>query len=180
MPFIPTPIEGLLVFEPKVVEDARGYFYESFNARLFEEAGITRPFVQDNQSRSSKGVLRGLHYQLAPHAQSKLVRVISGEVLDVAVDVRVGSPTFGHHFAIKLSAENKKQLYIPRGFAHGFLVTSDMAEFFYKCDGFYNKESERGIMFNDPALGIDWEFDLNQLILSDKDKANSLLAHAEV
>ena len=146
MPFIDTPIPGLFVFEPKVFEDARGYFFESFNASVFSEKGINVNFVQDNQSKSTYGILRGLHYQLDPFAQAKLVRVISGEVLDVAVDVRQGSPTFGQHYGIILSAENKKQLYIPRGFAHGFVVLSETAEFFYKCDNFYSKEHDAGIL----------------------------------
>ena len=156
MAFTETGMPGLVDFEPRVFEDSRGYFFESFNAQVFEAAGINRPFVQDNQSRSSKGILRGLHYQLDPMSQGKLVRVIVGEVLDVAVDLRSGSPTFGKHFSILLSAENKKQLYIPRGFAHGFVVLSPTAEFFYKCDNFYSKEHDAGIRFDDPTLNIDW------------------------
>lgn len=169
MPFIDTPIQGLFVFEPTVFEDARGYFFESFNQKNFAEKGINTNFVQDNQSKSTYGVLRGLHYQLNPYAQAKLVRVISGEVLDVAVDIRTGSPTFGKHFSIVLSDKNKKQLYIPRGFAHGFVVLSETAEFFYKCDNFYNKESEGGIIYNDPTLNIDWQFSESALIISEKD-----------
>jgi dTDP-4-dehydrorhamnose 3,5-epimerase len=176
MPFTPTSIPGLLIFEPPVYSDSRGYFFESFNTKVFEEAGITTPFVQDNQSRSVKGVLRGLHYQLAPMAQSKLVRVVTGEVLDVAVDIRQGSPTYLQHFSIVLSAENKKQLYIPRGFAHGFVVLSDVAEFVYKCDNFYSKEHDAGIRFNDPSLAIDWQIDLSTAIISEKDQNLPLLA----
>ena len=175
MPFLETPIRDLIVFEPKVWGDDRGYFYESFNANTFKEAGVTTPFVQDNQSKSVYGVLRGLHYQRGEHAQAKLVRVVSGEVLDVAVDIREGSPTFGQHYAILLSAENKRQLYVPRGFAHGFVVLSDSAEFFYKCDNFYNKESEGGLLWNDPALNIDWKIDAKDVLLSDKDKINPAL-----
>jgi dTDP-4-dehydrorhamnose 3,5-epimerase len=170
MPFLPTPIPDLLVFEPRVWNDERGYFFEAFNANTFKEAGIQTVFVQDNQARSTFGVLRGLHYQLEPHAQAKLVRVLEGEVLDVVVDIRNESPTYGQCFCIRLSAENKKQLYIPRGFAHGYVVLSDTAEFFYKCDNFYSKEHEGGIHYNDPDLKIDWEIDLDQAILSDKDK----------
>lgn len=169
MPFIDTPIPGLFVFEPKVFEDARGYFFESFNASVFSEKGINVNFVQDNQSKSTYGILRGLHYQLDPFAQAKLVRVISGEVLDVAVDVRKGSPTFGQHYGIILSAENKKQLYIPRGFAHGFVVLSETAEFFYKCDNFYSKEHDAGILYNDNTLNIDWKINPADIKVSEKD-----------
>ncbi len=179
MPFIDTPIPGLYVFEPQVFADARGYFYESFNAQVFGAKGINTEFVQDNQSFSTKGVLRGLHYQLAPYAQAKLVRVITGEVLDVAVDIRKGSPTFGQHFSIVLSAENKKQLYIPRGFAHGFVVLSDTATFFYKCDNYYNKEHDAGIRFNDPAIGIDWQLDPSLIQVSEKDAALPFFADAK-
>lgn len=180
MPFIKTDIPDLLVFEPKVFEDARGYFFESFNAKHFTDAGINPNFVQDNQSFSSRGVLRGLHYQLEPMAQSKLVRVLSGEVIDVAVDIRKGSPTFGKWFSILLSAENKKQLYVPRGFAHGYAVLSETAEFFYKCDNFYSKENERGIMFNDTTLNIDWGMNLDDAIISEKDMVNKSFAEAEM
>lgn len=169
MSFSETPIEGLLIFEPKVFEDARGYFFESYNANVFAGRHLEEAFVQDNQSKSSYGVLRGLHYQLNPFSQAKLVRVISGEVLDVAVDIRQGSPTFRKHFAITLSAENKKQLYIPRGFAHGFVVLSETAEFFYKCDNFYAKDFDAGILYNDPELNIDWKIDASKLIVSEKD-----------
>jgi dTDP-4-dehydrorhamnose 3,5-epimerase len=170
MPFLPTPIPDLLVFEPRVWNDERGYFFEAFNANTFTEAGIQTVFVQDNQARSTFGVLRGLHYQLEPHAQAKLVRVLEGEVLDIVVDARTESSTYGQWYGIRLSAENKKQLYIPRGFAHGYVVLSDTAEFFYKCDNFYSKEHEGGIHYNDPNLKIDWEIDLDQAILSEKDK----------
>ncbi len=170
MPFFTTDIPGLLVFEPKVFEDERGYFYESYNEAIFKQQGIDLRFVQDNHSQSVYGVIRGLHYQLPPFAQSKLVRTIAGNVLDVAVDLRYGSPTFGRHYAIELSSENKKQLYIPKGFAHGFSVLSDKAELLYKCDGFYNKESEGGIIYNDAALAIDWRIPSEKAIISEKDK----------
>lgn len=169
MPFIETPIQDLLIFEPKILEDARGYFFESFNSAIFAEKNINTNFVQDNQSKSTYGVLRGLHYQLNPFAQAKLVRVISGEVLDVAVDIRQNSPTFGEHFSIILSAENKKQLYIPRGFAHGFVVLSETAEFFYKCDNFYSKEHDAGIIYFDPSLKIDWKLKHDEILVSEKD-----------
>lgn len=170
MPFLDTPVEGLKIFEPQVWKDDRGYFYEAFNQQRFEEAGITVPFVQDNQARSTRGVLRGLHYQVGDMAQAKLVRVLEGEVLDMVVDIRPGSATYGKWFSLRLSAENKRQLFVPRGFAHGYLVLSSTAEFFYKCDNFYSKAHEGGILFNDAKLGIDWEFDLNEVILSEKDK----------
>jgi len=169
MPFIKTDFPGLIVFEPKVFGDHRGYFYESYNANSFKEGGIDTTFVQDNQARSTYGVLRGLHYQLGEHAQAKLVRVIEGAVLDVVVDLREGSPTYGQSYGIELSAENKKQLFVPRGFAHGYVVLSETAEFFYKCDNFYNKESEGGLIYNDPQLKIDWKVDLSKAQLSEKD-----------
>ena len=174
MPFTETPIQGLVIYEPMVFEDSRGFFFESFNEKIFSREGITRSFVQDNQSRSSYGVIRGLHYQLSPHAQSKLVRVLSGKILDVAVDIRKGSPTYGRHFAIELSAENKKQLYIPHGFAHGFSVLSDTADVLYKCDAFYSKESEGGIRYNDPVLQIDWKIAAGKEVVSEKDIQNPL------
>ena len=170
MPFQETGIADLLVFEPKVWGDERAYFYEAFNKNTFQKAGIHREFVQDNQARSSYGVLRGLHYQLPPFEQAKLVRVLTGEVLDVVVDLRENSPTYGQHFGIILSEENKKQLYVPRGFAHGYVVLSETAEFFYKCDNFYSKAHEGGLLFNDPQLNIDWKIDLSQAILSEKDQ----------
>ncbi len=170
MPFIDTHIPDLFVFEPKIIEDARGYFFESFNAALFAERNINTNFVQDNQSKSTFGVLRGLHYQLNPFAQAKLVRVISGEVLDVAVDIRQNSATYGQHFSIILSAENKKQLYIPRGFAHGFVVLSETADFFYKCDNYYSKDQDAGIMYNDGGLHIDWILEADKIKVSEKDQ----------
>ncbi len=170
MPFIETGIKDLKIFEPQVWGDDRGYFFESFNANTFKEAGINTTFVQDNQARSTYGVLRGLHYQVGENAQAKLVRVIEGAVLDVAVDLRPQSPTYGQHFGVVLSAENKKQLFVPRGFAHGYVVLTPTAEFFYKCDNFYHKESEGGLLYNDPTLAIDWQIDLKDAQLSDKDK----------
>jgi dTDP-4-dehydrorhamnose 3,5-epimerase len=155
-----TPLAGVLVLEPKVFGDARGFFYESFNARDFEHAtGLKETFVQDNHSKSAKGVLRGLHYQ-TQHAQGKLVRVTQGSVFDVAVDIRQGSPTFGQWFGLELSAENKKQIWIPAGLAHGFLVTSDSAEFLYKTTDYYHPEFERSLLWNEPVLGIDWPLHL--------------------
>ena len=174
MPFIPTPIPGLLIFEPKVFEDSRGYFFESFNLSIFRTEGIDINFVQDNQSSSQYGVIRGLHYQLNPHAQTKLIRVLSGSILDIALDIRKGSPTYGKSFAVELSAENRKQLFIPHGFAHGFSVLTKSAEVLYKCDAFYNKESEGGILFNDPALKIDWKIPASKAIISEKDRHNPL------
>jgi dTDP-4-dehydrorhamnose 3,5-epimerase len=169
MPFIETEFPGLIIFEPQVWGDDRGYFYESYNYNSFKSAGIDNIFIQDNQARSTYGVLRGLHYQLGEHAQAKLVRVIEGSVLDVVLDLREGSPTFGKHFSIELSVENKKQLLVPRGFAHGYVVLSETAEFFYKCDNFYNKASEGGVIYNDPQLKIDWKIDLKDAVLSEKD-----------
>jgi dTDP-4-dehydrorhamnose 3,5-epimerase len=180
MPFRETEFPDLRVFEPAIFKDERGYFYESFNQRVFTEAGINESFVQDNQSFSRKGTLRGLHYQLDPFAQAKLVRVIQGEVLDVVVDLRKGSPTFGKYLSIRLSGENHTQLYIPRGFAHGYAVLSETALFFYKCDSLYNKQAERGILYNDPELNIDWQTDMNTAIISEKDKLNSLFRNAEM
>jgi dTDP-4-dehydrorhamnose 3,5-epimerase len=179
MPFIQTPIQDLLVFEPKVIEDSRGYFFESFNLKNFLAEGIEINFVQDNQSLSLYGVIRGLHYQLQPHPQVKLIRVLAGKILDVAVDIRKGSPTFGKSFSIELSAENKKQLFIPAGFAHGFSVLSERAEVLYKCDSFYNRESEAGILHNDPSLGIDWRIPAGKQIVSEKDSKLPLFADCE-
>lgn len=170
MPFIETGFAGLKIFEPRVFTDSRGYFFEVFNEKSFHDAGIDVKFVQDNESKSQRGVLRGLHYQQNPMAQAKLVRVVEGEVLDVVVDIRKGSPTFGKAYSLLLTGDNKKQLFIPRGFAHGFSVLSETVIFQYKCDNFYSKESEGGILFNDPALNIDWGFDLSEAIVSDKDK----------
>jgi len=179
MNFIQTEIPDVIIIEPNVYIDPRGYFLESFRKDKFVAAGINAEFLQDNQSFSKFGVLRGLHYQKAPFAQAKLVRVLSGRILDVAVDMRKGSPYFGKHVAVELSAENKKQLYIPRGFAHGFVILSETAEFFYKCDNLYHPEADRGIAFDDPALGIDWGIDKNSIILSDKDKKHPALAAAD-
>ena len=169
MPFVETGLPGLLIFEPAVFEDSRGFFFESYNQKIFSQQGIETSFVQDNQSRSSYGVIRGLHYQLPPYAQIKLVRVLIGKILDVAVDIRKGSPTYGKAYSIELSAANKKQLYIPKGFAHGFSVLSDVAEVLYKCDVFYNKESEAGINYSDPSLNIDWCIAAGKAIVSEKD-----------
>lgn len=164
-----TPIKDLVVLTPTVFEDSRGHFFESYNKQKFEKLGIKDNFVQDNQSFSSYGTLRGLHLQLGDHAQSKLVRVLSGEVLDVALDLRKGSETYGQHFSIKLTAEAKNMLYIPRGFAHGFAVISETAIFSYKCDNFYNKESESGVLYNDPSININWQIPEDKILLSDKD-----------
>jgi dTDP-4-dehydrorhamnose 3,5-epimerase len=179
MPFSTTNINGLLIYEPRVFEDSRGCFFEAYNEHTFQHQGIDIRFVQDNQSSSSYGVIRGLHYQLLPYAQSKLVRVLQGEILDVAVDIRKGSPTFGEIFSVELSAENKKQLLIPPGFAHGFSVLSRKAEVLYKCDNFYNKESEAGIIYNDPALKIDWKIPADKAIISDKDLMLPLLEYCK-
>ncbi|MCO4293466.1 dTDP-4-dehydrorhamnose 3,5-epimerase [Solitalea sp. MAHUQ-68] len=163
-----TPIEGLLIIEPRIFNDNRGYFFESYNKSTFNEAGITDEFVQDNQSKSQKGTLRGLHFQAPPFAQGKLVRVIQGKVLDIAVDIRKNSPTFGQHYSIELSAENQLQFWIPAGFAHGFITLEDDTIFTYKCTNFYNKASEGGIIWNDPDLNIDWgKIDV---LVSDKDQ----------
>jgi dTDP-4-dehydrorhamnose 3,5-epimerase len=170
MPFTKTSLEGVLIFEPKVFQDDRGYFFEAYNANGFAAEGVDIKFVQDNQSKSSYGVIRGLHYQLNPFAQSKLVRVLEGSIIDVAVDIRKGSPTYGQHFSIELTAENKKQLLVPAGFAHGFSVTSETAVVMYKCDQFYSKESEGGIRFDDPALGINWKIEAANAIVSEKDR----------
>ena len=180
MNFIPTKLEGCFIIEPKIIKDERGYFMESFNENTFQK-GIGKPvhFVQDNQSFSTKGVLRGLHYQTGEHAQAKLVSVLQGEVLDVAVDIRPYSPTFGHYEAVFLSGENQRQLFVPRGFAHGFLVLSDTATFFYKCDNFYNKESEGGIRYNDKTINIDWSFPIENLLISEKDKVQPNLENAK-
>ena len=175
MPFIETDFSGLLVFEPNVFEDSRGYFFESYNENVFREAGIDFCWVQDNQSSSAYAVVRGLHYQLPPYAQSKLVRVLRGKILDVVVDIRTGSPTYGKSYSKVLSAKNKRQLFIPKGFAHGFSVLSEKAEVIYKCDAYYNKESEAGIIYNDSELNIDWRIPAAEIIVSDKDKELPLL-----
>tara|TARA_R110002033_G_scaffold98637_1_gene146980 strand:- start:14055 stop:14600 length:546 start_codon:yes stop_codon:yes gene_type:complete len=165
-----TKLKGCFILEPKVFEDSRGYFFESFNKETFNKLiGENISFIQDNESYSSKGVLRGLHYQTGKYAQAKLVRVIKGKVLDIAVDIRKDSPTFGEHISLELSEDNKQQLLIPRGFAHGFIVLSDTAIFSYKCDNFYNKQSEGGIIYNDKDLNIDWGLNEKEFIISEKD-----------
>ena len=174
-----TPLAGCIILTPSIFNDDRGYFFETFNERTFNEAlGSDVQFVQDNQSYSTKGVLRGLHFQKGEHSQAKLVRVTKGEVLDVAVDLRSDSATYGQQYSVKLSAENNCQFFVPRGFAHGFLVLSDDAIFQYKCDNYYNKQSEGGLHYADPALKINWEFDTNALLVSDKDKELPFLADA--
>lgn len=180
MNFIKTEIEGLYIVEPRVFEDERGYFFESYNQAEFEKAGLHYDFIQDNQSKSGYGVIRGVHFQKGEFSQAKLVRVLEGTVLDVAVDLRKNSSTFGRHLAVELSAENKRQLLIPRGFGHGFSVLSETAVFAYKCDNIYNKASEGGIRYDDPALGIDWKVDANKAILSEKDKVLPLMEEAEI
>lgn len=169
MPFINTDIPDLKIFEPAVFGDNRGAFFESYNYKTFLDAGINAVFVQDNQSESAYGVVRGLHYQRGEYAQSKLIRVLEGVIYDVAVDLRKDSPTYQQSFCIELSAENKKQLYVPKGFAHGFSVLSEKAVVMYKCDQFYNKESEGGIIYNDPSLNIDWKVPADKMIVSEKD-----------
>jgi dTDP-4-dehydrorhamnose 3,5-epimerase len=169
MPFTHAPLPGLYIFEPSVYPDDRGYFFESYNKKLFQANNIPCEFVQDNQSFSCYGVIRGLHFQQEPHAQSKLVRVLQGSILDVVVDLRAGSPGFGKSFSIELSSENKKQIFIPKGFAHGFSVLSDTTEISYKCDQFYNKQSEGGIRYNDPQLNIDWRIPAGKDLISEKD-----------
>ena len=170
MNFIKTEIDGVIIVEPRIFNDARGYFFESYNAAEFTANGMPNVFVQDNQSKSSYGVVRGLHCQLGENAQAKLVRVLHGTVLDVAVDIRPGSPTFGKHVAVELSAENNRQLFIPRGFLHGFSVLSETAIFAYKCDNLYAPQSEFSIRFDDPEIGIDWRVPANKIITSDKDR----------
>lgn len=179
MEVIKTEIEGVVIIEPRIFHDERGYFYESFSQREFEEKVCKTVFVQDNQSKSSYGVLRGLHFQKASYSQSKLVRCIKGKVLDVAVDIRKGSPTFGKYVAVELSEDNHRQFFVPRGFAHGFAVLSDEAVFQYKCDNYYNKESEGSIAWNDESLSIDWKIDMDKVILSEKDKNSKPLAQAD-
>jgi dTDP-4-dehydrorhamnose 3,5-epimerase len=171
MNIIETPIQDLFVFEPKIWKDSRGYFYESFSQRVFDQAGIDVNFVQDNQSFSQRGTLRGMHAQANPFAQGKLVRVIQGKVVDVAVDIRKNSPTYGKHFAIELSADNHKQLWVPPGFLHGFLTLENDTIFAYKVTNYYDKDSEIGVMWNDPTLNIDWAayLDPSEFLLSDKD-----------
>ena len=176
MEIIQTPIEGTLIIEPKVFGDVRGYFFESFNAREFaEKTGLDVTFVQDNESRSKYGVIRGLHFQLPPYTQSKLVRVVKGRVLDVAVDIRKGSPTYGQHVACELTEDNHRQFFVPKGFAHGFCVLSEDAVFQYKCDNFYAPQADAGISILDASLGIDWGIPMDRAILSEKDTRNPCL-----
>lgn len=170
MTIIPTPLEGCLIIKPRIFNDDRGYFFESFNQQKFADAtGLVVNFIQDNQSYSTKGVLRGLHLQKGKFSQAKLVRVTKGEVLDVAVDLRKGSVTYGHHYSVVLTEENNEQFFIPRGFAHGFIVLSDDAVFQYKCDNYYSKESEGGLHYADPDLNIDWQLNRSDVLVSDKD-----------
>ena len=178
MDILTTKINGLLIIKPKVFEDARGYFLESYNKKKLESY-INCDFVQDNQSESAYGTLRGLHYQLAPYSQAKLVRVLVGKIYDVAVDIREKSPTYGQFFGIELSSENKTQLYVPHGFAHGFSVLSEKAVVLYKTDGYYNAEAERGINFNDKSLNIDWKINISEAIVSAKDKVLPSIEDAE-
>lgn len=170
MNFIKTEIDGVVIVEPKVFGDSRGYFFESYNRAEFVANGIENEFVQDNQSMSGYGVIRGLHCQTGEHAQAKLVRVLQGRVLDVAVDIRPDSPTFGKHVAVELSDENKRQLFIPRGFLHGFSVLSETAVFAYKCDNLYAPSAEFGVRFDDPDIGVDWKIPADKVLVSDKDK----------
>lgn len=179
MNIIKTDIEGVLIIEPRIFEDSRGYFFESFNRRDFEENVGHVDFVQDNESKSSYGVVRGLHFQKGEHAQAKLVRVVKGTVIDVAVDIRPGSPTFGKHVAVELSGDNHRQFFMPRGMAHGFSVLSEEAVFQYKCDNFYCKESEGAIAWDDPALGINWMIPDSEVILSEKDSHHPRLSELD-
>ena len=169
MPFTLTEFPGLLIYEPRVFNDDRGYFFESYNENTFLADGVAMKFVQDNQARSTYGVIRGLHFQLTPHAQTKLIRSLSGSILDVVVDLRKGSPKYGKVFRIELSADNKKQLLVPKGFAHGYSVLTETAEVLYKCDSFYHKESEGGLLFNDPSLAIDWQIPVDKVLVAQKD-----------
>jgi len=179
MEIIPTPIEGLLIIKPRVYEDSRGFFFEAYNRDRYLDAGITMDFRQDNFSKSSYGVVRGLHYQLYPRSQSKLVAAVVGTVWDVAVDLRKGSPTFGQWYGVELSAENKIQFLIPQGFAHGFSVLSENAIFSYKCDDYYSPEYERGILYNDPTLMVDWKLPSEKIQVSAKDKTHPVFADAD-
>lgn len=179
MKIIKTRLPDLLIIEPKVFEDVRGYFFESYNKTAFQKEDLNFDFVQDNQSKSSCGVIRGLHYQIEPYAQTKLVRVLQGKIYDVAVDIRKGSPTYGQWDGVELSAENKRQVLIPKGFAHGFSVLSETAIVFYKCDDFYDAEAERGIIYNDETLNIDWKIEAEKAIVSEKDLKHPLLEKAE-
>ena len=179
MKIIKTPIEGVVIIEPKVFNDARGYFFESFSQREFEEKVRKINFVQDNESMSSYGVMRGLHFQRPPFTQSKLVRCVKGRVLDVAVDIRNGSPTYGQHVAVELTEDNHRQFFVPRGFAHGFSVLSETAVFQYKCDNFYAPQADGGISIIDDSLGIDWKIPIEKAILSDKDMKHTMLKNFE-
>ncbi len=179
MELINTGFQDLILIKPSVFEDGRGYFYESYNKTVYKKAGINCNFVQDNQSSSIKGVIRGLHYQLMPFAQSKLIRALSGTIFDVAVDLRTGSPTYGKWYGVELSSENMLQLFIPQGFAHGFSVLSEKAVVLYKTDDFYKKEAERGIRFDDPLMNIDWKLDPTEIIVSEKDHQLPRLDEAE-
>ena len=176
MEIIKTDIPGVVILEPRIFRDSRGYFFESFSQRDFFDKVAPVEFVQDNESMSTRGVMRGLHFQRPPHAQAKLVRCVRGRVLDVAVDIRVGSPTYGRHVAVELTEDNHRQFFIPRGFAHGFAVLSDEAVFQYKCDNYYAPQSDGGIAITDPALNIDWHLDPSEAILSEKDTRHPLLA----
>jgi len=179
MNLIETPIKDLLVLEPKIFSDQRGYFFEAYNHKLFEEKGLNYAFIQDNESKSEYGVIRGLHYQLEPYSQAKLVRVVLGAVYDVALDLRLGSPTFGKWFGIELNEENKRQMLIPKGFAHGFSVLSKEAVFSYKCDQYYRPEAERGIIYNDPIFNIDWKIEKDKVKVSGKDLKNPIFEKSE-
>lgn len=179
MEVIKTDIDGVVIIEPRIFRDDRGYFFESFSQRDFQEKVCNTVFVQDNESKSSYGVLRGLHFQKTPYAQSKLVRVIKGAVLDVVVDIRKGSPTFGQHVAVELTEDNHRQFFIPRGFAHGFSVLTDEVIFQYKCDNFYAPQSEGALAWDDPDLGIDWRIPTDKVLLSEKDRHHSRLRDAE-
>ena len=176
MNIIETNIEGVIIIEPRLFEDERGYFFESFNQKEFQEKVCKTTFIQDNESKSSYGVIRGLHIQKPPFAHSRLVRVVKGSVLDVAVDIRKGSPTFGQHVAVELTEDNHRQFFIPRGFAHGFSVLSKEVIFQYKCDNFYAPQSEGAIAWDDPDLGIDWQISIDEILLSEKDKSHPKLA----
>jgi dTDP-4-dehydrorhamnose 3,5-epimerase len=180
MNIIETPFPGLLIIEPRVISDQRGYFFETWQTERYDKAGITAHFIQDNESKSLRGVVRGLHYQLEPWSQAKLVRVIEGNVYDVALDLRKGSPTFGQWFGLELDGETKKQLFIPRGFAHGFSVLSETAVFTYKCDNVYNSQYERSVNLNDPQLNINWKLGSTELIISKKDLKAPGFGNAEM
>jgi len=179
MEIIKTDIPNLLIIKPEVYSDPRGFFVESYAQARYQEAGIAANFIQDNISKSSYGVIRGLHYQLAPYSQAKLIHVIEGKILDIAVDLRKNSPTFGQHYAVELTAENKLQFYIPQGFAHGFSVLSETAVVSYKCDNYYSQEAERGIAYNDATLNIDWKIPMDKAVISSKDSILPAFKEAE-